>query len=265
MSHRHFSPAETARRLGVSVKALRVYEAHGLVRPVRTGAGWRAYGPEQMERLHQILALKRLGLPLRRIGEMLGGRLAGLDAVLAVQEHALRLRQAEVRRGLALLAQARAQLARGETLSTDDLTQLTRETAMSDATLSQDDWRNIFEPLNAKHFTETERAAMDARSHAEGEAGQAAWGALITEAKVALINGLDPASPAGMDLAVRWMALTKRFTGGDPAVNMKVKTVWQEAFRDPDFRARSPVSPEMMDFIRSAFGYAVTAGLASFP
>ena len=62
---RFLSPLETARRLGVSVKALRVYEDKGLVEPVRTQAGWRAYGPEQMARLHQILALKRLGLPLK--------------------------------------------------------------------------------------------------------------------------------------------------------------------------------------------------------
>ena len=48
------------RSMGVSVKALRVYEAQGLVEPVRTGTGWRAYGPEQVARLHQVLALKRL-------------------------------------------------------------------------------------------------------------------------------------------------------------------------------------------------------------
>ena len=39
---RHLSPAETARLLGVSVKALRLYEQHALVKPLRTSAGWRA-------------------------------------------------------------------------------------------------------------------------------------------------------------------------------------------------------------------------------
>ena len=32
---RHFSPAEVSRRLGVSPKALRLYEARGLVTAVR--------------------------------------------------------------------------------------------------------------------------------------------------------------------------------------------------------------------------------------
>ena len=57
---RYFNPVEIARRLGVSIKALRLYEARGLVRPLRTQAGWRAYGPEQILRLHQIQALKGL-------------------------------------------------------------------------------------------------------------------------------------------------------------------------------------------------------------
>ena len=81
---RWFGPAEMAERLGVSPKALRVYERAGLVRPHRTDAGWRAYGPDQQARLHQVLVLKRLGLTLARIGELLSGRLKSLDAVLAV-------------------------------------------------------------------------------------------------------------------------------------------------------------------------------------
>jgi DNA-binding transcriptional MerR regulator len=70
------SPAETARRLGVSAKALRFYEQRGLVAPVRAANGYRAYGPDQIARLHQILALKHLGLPLARIADLLSGRLA---------------------------------------------------------------------------------------------------------------------------------------------------------------------------------------------
>ncbi|HEY8699042.1 MAG TPA: MerR family transcriptional regulator, partial [Rhizomicrobium sp.] len=58
--HRYLSPAETAKRLGVSVKALRLYEQRGFVKPLRTRSHWRAYGPEQIARLHQVVALKRL-------------------------------------------------------------------------------------------------------------------------------------------------------------------------------------------------------------
>ncbi|MGN6149602.1 MAG: MerR family transcriptional regulator, partial [Rhizomicrobium sp.] len=45
MKDQYLSPSEAARRLGVSVKALRVYEQRGLVKPLRSQADWRAYGP----------------------------------------------------------------------------------------------------------------------------------------------------------------------------------------------------------------------------
>ena len=129
---RFFSPAETARRLKVSTKALRLYEALGLVKPVRTGAGWRTYGPDQMVRLHQVLALKYLGLPLKRVGALLGDQLAALDAVLLLQEAAFRARISDDTRRLELLVAVRRRLAGGETLSVDDLIHLTRETVMTD-------------------------------------------------------------------------------------------------------------------------------------
>ena len=84
----NLSPTETARRFGVSFKALRLYERHGLLKPLRSKSGWRTYGPDQIARLHQILALKRLGLPLARIAQVLASA-DTLDAVLAVQEQAL--------------------------------------------------------------------------------------------------------------------------------------------------------------------------------
>ena len=100
-----------------------------MVKPVRTSTGWRTYGPDQMV---QVLALKYLGLPLRRVGELLGDQLADLDAVLLLQETALRARIADDARGLELLVAVRRRLAGGETLSVDDLIHLTRETVMND-------------------------------------------------------------------------------------------------------------------------------------
>ena len=129
---RFFSPAETARRLKVSPKALRLYETLGLVHPLRASTGWRTYGPEQMVRLHQVLALKALGVPLKRVRELLGDQLADLDAVLLLQEAALRARIADDGRRLELLVAVRRRLASGETLSVDDLIHLTRETVMTD-------------------------------------------------------------------------------------------------------------------------------------
>jgi len=71
MSERFLNSAETAKRLGLTAKALRLYEARGLVAPIRSEIGWRSYGPAQIARLHQIIALKKLGLSLSDISELL--------------------------------------------------------------------------------------------------------------------------------------------------------------------------------------------------
>src|SRR5688572_6855101 len=44
MRERSLNPSEAAKRLGVSTKALRLYERHGLLKPIRTAAGWRDRG-----------------------------------------------------------------------------------------------------------------------------------------------------------------------------------------------------------------------------
>jgi len=98
MSERFLSPSETARRLGVGVRALRLYERRGLVCPGRTHAGWRLYGPNEIERLHQVLTLKSLGLSLARITQLLGGRVADLPALLALQEDVLTARINDLQR-----------------------------------------------------------------------------------------------------------------------------------------------------------------------
>lgn len=262
---RFLSPSETARRLGVSVKALRVYEARGLVEPLRTETGWRVYGPEQMARLHQVLALKRLGLPLKAIADLLAGRFKGLDSVLQVQEAALRRTRAEAERGLRLLARARRRLAAGGTLSMDDLSQLTRETTMTENRLDPEEWKRVFGPLTEQRFTPEERAAIATREGDDGEAGQQAWAELIGEAKALQAEGSAPDSAEAMDLGVRWMAQVKRITGGDPTVSLKIRGMWSEAFKDDQFRERSPVSPELMAFMGEAIRAAYAARLMPFP
>src|ERR1700761_7340446 len=110
MTERFLSPSETARRLGVGVRALRLYERKGLVCPKRTGAGWRVYGPSEIERLYQVLTLKSLGLPLARIAQLLDGRVADLSALLALQDDVLAVRINDLQRARKSVQAARAKV-----------------------------------------------------------------------------------------------------------------------------------------------------------
>ena len=159
----HLSPAETAKRFGISIKALRLYERYGLLKPLRTSNGtthaaWRVFGSDQLARLHQILALKRLGLSLGQIGELLVGEDA-LDPILAFQERVLVKDGERIARALSLLRKARTKLASGAALSIDDLATLTQETVMTThPTLKE--LNEIMTPFNQKHLTPEEKPAL---------------------------------------------------------------------------------------------------------
>jgi DNA-binding transcriptional MerR regulator len=78
--------SQAARRLGISPKALRLYERSGLVTPSRTEAGWRVYGPDEMRRAAEIAGLRALGFSLAQVRRVLEG---GLEDALAEHQAAL--------------------------------------------------------------------------------------------------------------------------------------------------------------------------------
>ncbi|MEO7026146.1 MAG: MerR family transcriptional regulator [Caulobacteraceae bacterium] len=244
------SPAQAARASGVTVRALRVYEQRGLVRPIKSGAGWRAYGPEALGRLHQVLALKRLGLSLKQIAVLMSGRLAKLDSVLELQEVALARRREDCERGLGLVRFARARIASGHALSLDDLTTLTRETTMSE---QAPDWVKKMQPIIDAHLTDADKAAM--RAHfdpAQGDYGRK-WEEAIGDATALL--GTDPASPKALDVARRWRELAKRSTAGDPAIYAKMGEVWRQSLASPEVAPTLPFSRDVWNFVGQALAH----------
>lgn len=63
---------ELAQRTGASHRTIHYYERLGLLRPVeREGAGYRYYNEEAVQRLEKIAALKRLGLSLDEVAQVI--------------------------------------------------------------------------------------------------------------------------------------------------------------------------------------------------
>jgi len=255
-----FGPTEMASRLGVTAKALRIYERLNLVQPVRTSAGWRAYGPEQVERLHQILALKRFGFSLKEIGELLKGRLSSLDAVLALQQQVLTTRRTEMDHALALLAAARTQLAKAGALSSDDLIELTLETNIMNK-MSDADWEATMQPLADKHYSPEEQAALKTRKFMSSDQAtfMSAWDSLLARATELQTQG-DPGSDDAKALARDWMAQVRQFTGNDAQLEAKSAAVWKDAVGQPEFARRSGFTPELMGFVSEAWKRAQAEG-----
>jgi DNA-binding transcriptional MerR regulator len=250
---RHLSPSETARRFGVTIKALRLYERHGLIQPVRSDAGWRTYGPAQIARLVQILALKRLGLPLVRIAQLLAGR-DDLAAVLALQEKALTRDSERLSRALVLIRQARAKLASGAPLSIDDLANLTMETKM-DAPLTGEQVKALLTPYTKKHLSGPQQTMLERVRKARAPV-VAAMERLFDEAAVLIETGNGPASPPALDLARRWRELASEFAAGVNGLQdiaLKVQDAWAEAMMDPQVAPKLARRQKVQSFIRDAW------------
>jgi DNA-binding transcriptional MerR regulator len=118
--------SEAAVRLGVSVKALRLYEQRGLIAPVRTAAGWRAYGPDQMARAAEIVALRQLGLSICQVARVLGGDSDGLEPALAAHQATLEDRVHQLVGAVDEVRRLRADLAGGQAPAVRELARLLR-------------------------------------------------------------------------------------------------------------------------------------------
>ena len=118
------NPSEAAQRLSVSVKALRLYEERGLLRPARTDSGWRAYGPEEMSQAAQIVALRGLGFSLVQVGRVLNGSHEGLEQALAEHQAALEDRARVTASAVERVSRLRGDIAQGKSLAIGELAHL---------------------------------------------------------------------------------------------------------------------------------------------
>lgn len=79
---RTWTTTEVTRLTGVTSRTLRHYDAIGILQPAATGhGGLRRYGEAELLRLQRILLLKRLGLRLDVIAEIVDGALPEADAL----------------------------------------------------------------------------------------------------------------------------------------------------------------------------------------
>lgn len=103
---------ELARRLRLNPRTLRYYERIGVLPPAkRSRAGYRLYGPSDVERLAFIGKAKRLGLTLEEIKEVLALR----DADRAPCDHVSQVVEAKlaaIEEQLHALTELRAELER---------------------------------------------------------------------------------------------------------------------------------------------------------
>ncbi len=202
--------SEVARRTGLTARALRFYEARGLVKPLRTASGRRCYGNGELERLHQLLAFKRAGLSLAQIKTLFDRRPIDLRALIALQLETIEARArslAEVRR---ILASTLSRIDRGEPIDAETLCSLIRhgETQMTE---EAEKWKEVTDNYMSEQAKADFAASYEKMDPEFSQAETAAkWKDLGSRVKAAL--PLDPASDEALGFVREWFALLAPFT-----------------------------------------------------
>ena len=247
---------DVARRTGLTSRALRFYEARGLLKPLRTYNGRRFYGPAELERINQIVALKRAGLTLAQIERLIARRPLDLAALVEAQLEALAHRQAGLAEAKALLLSVKSRIDRGEPVDAETFCSLIRQ---GDAVMEAEQWKAVTDRYLSEEDRPEWAAKMDEMPAGFDQADyQRRWRALSAAIETAL--PLDPASAEAQAFVDQWFALLKPFS------DIATPGMWNGTVRmyedmgswrndaDPGF------SIEVWSFIREATQARIAAG-----
>ena len=160
---------EVSRAYGVSARMLRHYEKLGLISSDRKeDYSYRVYRPEDIQRLRQILVLRKLRLSLKEIGSILNDR--GPAATISVFEKNLSQLNEEIQAlqavrsvtdAFLLALRQRKTLPAGEVILQDSQLLALADALSPTSTLIQEERRKMME--NLKQADQTPQKLMDVR------------------------------------------------------------------------------------------------------
>jgi DNA-binding transcriptional MerR regulator len=210
---------EFAELAGVTVRTLHHYDHIRLLRPRRTGSGYRLYSIGDLERLEQIVALKFLGLPLKKIQLLLDQEPLALPDALRMQRKVLEEKRRLLDRAIGAIREAEAAVRPGRQTDAGVLKKIIEVIEMQDNT----DWMMQYHNDASKAKLAVRRQEWTPELQEECSRQ---WIELIAEVDAAL--GEDPASERVQALADRWTKLVQGFTGDDPDITQGVKSLYAD-------------------------------------
>jgi DNA-binding transcriptional MerR regulator len=207
---------EFAQLAGVTVKALHHYDRLGLLKPRRSGSGYRIYVEHDLERLEQIVALKFLGLPLKQIKILLERDPLQLPEALRMQRTILEEKRRLLDRAIGAIVNAETILQSGRPAAAPVFKKIIEAIEMQVGTEDATEFmKNYYRGEAWDRFQAHHR---DWPSHD--------WNDLFRDITSSLEE--DPASVRAQALAVRWRKLRVGDTGGDPKVHAGILKAWND-------------------------------------
>jgi DNA-binding transcriptional MerR regulator len=236
---------DVARRTGLTSRALRFYEARGLLSPLRTHSGRRLYGRGELERIQQILALKRAGLSLAQIGKLTARGNMDLGAIVEAQLTLVEERKAELDEARALLLSIKSRIDRGEPVDAATLCSLIRQ---GDKIMEAEDWKKVTD----RYFSKEEQEHW-AEHPPQVDFGQAEyrrkWKELGDRVQAAIPGGPD--GPQAQALYDEWQALLAPFTAvATPQMMAGATRLYERMDEWHGDAPQAPFTPEAFRFIQ---------------
>jgi DNA-binding transcriptional MerR regulator len=208
--NRTYRTREFAQLVGVTARALHHYDRLGLLKPRRSQTGYRTYSARDFERLEQIIALKFIGVPLKKIRSFTTRTPEELASALRAQRQTLEAKRHLLDLAIAAIAAVENVVGAGQGADPALFRRIIEVIEMQN---NGDEWNEKYEGLvqakidRLKTFPPHEMAELRKQ-----------WTVLIGDIRQAL--GEDPRGTKAQELAARWVSLLERLMGGpvDPSM-----------------------------------------------
>lgn len=254
------SIVEVARQTGISSRTLRYYESRGLLNPLRTASGRRAYDRAQIARLHRIMLLKRAGLTLAQIGQILEGGPADMKGLLREQLRVLEEQRVELEAMHHRLDAALLHLGAGQELDAEHLCRIIR--ASEECADGRAGWKGVIDDYWSPKAQAEWRETMQALwvEHPEWANGgyEKQWRDLGE--RIAAKLPMDPLGEEALAFVREWNALIEPMTRiATPSMRASTAAMFEDMDKwqgDAD----TAFGPEVYFFIRDAQQQLQAAG-----
>jgi len=207
---RTYRITEFAQLAGITTRALRHYDQLGLLKPKRTKGGYRAYSARDFERLEQIIALKFIGVPLKKVGFFTVRTPEGLARALRAQRQTLIEKRHLLEKAINAIGEVEQALLAGGVADTALYRRIIEAIEMQN---NNDEWNKKYEALVNAKVERLKALSPDTMAELRGE-----WATLVAAIQQSLHE--DPAGPKAQALAAKWVRLLERLMGGpvDPSM-----------------------------------------------
>jgi len=221
---------ELAKRTGLTIRTLHHYDELGLLKPShRSDAGYRLYDRDDLVRLHQIQALKQLGLGLVGIGETLASDGMALPNLITQQLAALDEEAEKIVRLRAQLTKLKAMMDRGD------------KPEMAD-------WLTTLEYMTMydKYFTPEELKSLENHRQNASSDLDIRWTELVKAMRALFDRCVSPAEPEAQQRVAEWTALAEETTGNDPRLLFKLDAMTR---REASVQAQTGIDEGLLNYV----------------